>query len=145
MISVFSTLFPSGTTLLGLFEIIIALIIGWIIISIPAWITGKIVTGGRATFGEAMLATILGPIVYVLILVAADFLLGGLIGGLGYILGFILAFIAWIWVYKSTFRTSWFGGFAIAIICILVFIVLLLITGYLFGFFRPFAPLMQRL
>lgn len=145
MVFVFSTLFPGGITLLGLLEIAIALIIGWIIVSVPAWIAGKIVTSGRASFGEAMLATILGPIVYVVILVAADLFLGGLVGGLGYSLGFVLAFIAWIWVYKITFKTGWLGGFAIAILSILVFIVLLLVTGFLFGFFRPFSPIQQQI
>ena len=145
MISIFSTLFPSGVTLLGLFEVIVALIVVWVIVSIPAWIAGKIVTGGRASFGEAMVATVLGPIVYAIVLAVVDFLWKGLIGSGGYVVGLILGFIAWVWVYKATFRTGWLGGFAIAILAIIVFLVLLIIMGALFGFFHPFAPILQQL
>ena len=144
MISIFSTLFPSGVSLLGLLEVIVALIVGWVIVSIPAWIAGKVVTGGRATFGEAMVATVLGPIAYVVVFVVVDFFLGGLGAG-GYIVGVVLAFIAWVWVYKATFRTGWLGGLAIAILAIIVFVVLLIIMGALFGFFHPFAPVLQQL
>lgn len=145
MISVFSTLFPNGVTLLGLVEVVIALIVVWVIVSIPAWIAGKVVTGGRASFGEAMAATVLGPIAYVVVLVVVDFSLGGLIGGWGYVAGFVLAFLAWVWVYKATFRTGWLGGLAIAILAIIVLAVFLFIIGALFGFFHPFMPTLHQL
>jgi len=140
MISILSTLFPSGTTILTLLEIIVALIVIWILVSIPAYIGGKLVTKGKATFGEAMAATLLGPIVYVIVLLAVDFLLGGLLGSAGYIAGFILAFIAWIGVYKATFKTRWLGALAIAILAGIIFIILLVVLGFLFGFFLPFTP-----
>lgn len=92
MISVFSTLFPSGVTILDIVAIAVALFVVWIIVSIPAWIAGKAVTGGKATFGEAMLATLLGPIVYIIVLIAVDLLLGGLLGSTGYIVAFVLPF-----------------------------------------------------
>ena len=34
---------------------IIVLIIGWMIISIPLWLAAKVLTGGKATMGAAML------------------------------------------------------------------------------------------
>ena len=37
-------------------------------------------TGGQATFGDAMLATLVGPIVFVVVLVLVDFFLGPVIG-----------------------------------------------------------------
>ena len=140
MISILSTLIPSGTTILTVLEIVVALIVVWILVSIPAYIGGKVVTKGRATFGEAMAATLLGPIVYVIVLFAVDFLLGGLLGSWGYIAGLILAFIAWIGVYKATFKTGWLGALAIAILAAIVFIIVLFILGLLFGFFLPFTP-----
>ncbi len=36
---------------------IISLIILWIVVSIPVWLAGKAITGGKATFGDALLAT----------------------------------------------------------------------------------------
>jgi hypothetical protein len=131
MTSLLSSLFPSGISLLDILAIAVALFIAWIIVSIPAWIAGKLVTRGKATFGQAMLATLLGPIVYVIALVVLDLLLGGVFGSIGYIAAFVLAFVAWVWVYKSIFNTGWLGGLAIAILAIIVFIVLLIIIGIL--------------
>jgi hypothetical protein len=131
MISVLSSLFPSGVTLLEILAIAVALFVIWIIVSIPAWIAGKAVTKGKATFGQAMLATLLGPIVYIIALVVLELLLGGLFGSIGYIIAFVLAFVAWVWVYKATFKTGWLGGLAIAILAIIVFIALLIIIGIL--------------
>jgi len=131
MTSLLSSLFPSGVSLLDILAIAVALFIACIIVSIPAWIAGKLVTKGKATFGQAMLATLLGPIVYVIALVVLDLLLGSVFGSIGYLVAFVLAFIAWIWVYKSIFNTGWLGGLAIAILAIIVFIVLLIIIGIL--------------
>ncbi len=140
MLPILASLFPSGTDLLTLLEVIVALVILWITISIPAYIAGKVVAKENATFGKAMLATLLGPIVYVLVLVATDLILGGLLGTIGYVLGIILAFIAWIGVYKAMFKTGWLGAFAIAILALIVFIVMLLIIGFFLATFLPFVP-----
>ena len=53
---------------------IIVLIIGWMIISIPLWLAAKVLTGGKATMGEAMLGMLLGGIVFALVY-AGTFLL----------------------------------------------------------------------
>ena len=123
----------SGSSLLDLLIIVIALIVLWIIISIPAYIAGKIVTAGKSTFGEAMFATLFGPIVYAIVLVGVRFFLGAIIDGGAYILALILALIAWIGVYKSTFRTGWLGGIAIAILAAFIFLIISLIIAALFG------------
>jgi hypothetical protein len=139
MLPILASLFPNGIDLLTLLEVIIALIIVWIIVSIPAYIAGKVVAKENATFGKAMLATLLGPIVYVIILVASDFVLG-LLGTTGYVLGIALAFIAWIGVYKAMFKTGWLRAFAVAILALIVFVVMLLIIGFFLGTFLPFVP-----
>lgn len=59
---------------------IIGLAILWIVISIPAWVAGKTITGGKSTFGDAMVATLFGPIIYIVTLIAVDFFLEALIG-----------------------------------------------------------------
>jgi hypothetical protein len=138
----------SGSTLLDLLVIIIGLIILWIIVSIPAYIAGKIVTAGRSTFGEAMLATLFGPIVYGIVLVVVSFFLGAVIGSSGaYVLALILALIAWIGVYKSTFRTGWLGAMAIAILALIIFIIIALVIAALFGTAIPasFFPKFSRI
>lgn len=126
-----------NVTLLGLLETIVGLIILWIVVSIPVWLAGKAVTGGKATFGEAMLATLAGPVVYAITLIAVSYLLGTLIGSLAYVIALVLAFVAWIWVYKASFETSWLRGFAIAILAVILFIVIGFIIGLLFGFVIP--------
>jgi len=125
------------TDLFGLALLIVGLIILWIIVSIPAYLAGKFVTGGRSTFGEAMLATLFGPIVYAVTLFVVDFLLGAIIGTYAYVFALILAFIAWVWVFKASFRTGWLGGLAIAILSIIVFAILSIILGFLFRSIIP--------
>lgn len=137
MITIPNSIIPSEITLLNLLIIIISLVILWIIVSIPAYIAGKIVTNGKSTLGEAMAATLLGPIVYVIVLLGAGFFLGEIIGTGAYIWAYILAFVAWIGVYKSTFKTGWLGALAIAILAIIVFVVLGIIIGALFGLTMP--------
>jgi hypothetical protein len=137
MTLILDSVLPSGTTLLDLLIIIIGLVILWIIVSIPAYIAGKIVTAGKSTFGEAMLATLFGPIVYAIVLVGVSFFLGAIIGNGAYILALILALIAWVGVYKSTFRTGWLGAIAIGILAVIIFIILGIIIAALFGLTVP--------
>ena len=50
-----SNLIIGNLTLASLLATIVGLIILWIIVSIPVWLAGKAVTGGKATFGDAMI------------------------------------------------------------------------------------------
>lgn len=127
----------SQTDLVSLVVLIIGLIILWIIVSIPAYLAGKVVTSGRSTFGEAMLATLFGPIVYAVTLFVVDYFLGAIIGGSASVIALILAFIAWVWVFKASFKTGWLGGLGIAIISVIVFWILSIILGWLFGSITP--------
>lgn len=139
-----SNLIFGNITLTSLLVTIIGLIILWIIVSIPVWLAGKAVTGGKATFGEAMIATLFGPIVYAITVIIVDFFLGALIGSTAYIIALILAFIAWIWVYKASFKTGWLGGIAIAILAVIIFAVISIILGAIFGLVVP-APFFPRI
>ena len=130
-------------SLQDLLLILVGLIILWVIVSIPVYIAGKIVTSGESTLGDAMVATLFGPIVYALTLFAVDYFLGTLIGGGAYIWALVLAFIAWVWIFKASFKTTWLGALAIAILAILVFAVLSLIFGALLGIVVP-APFFPR-
>ena len=96
----------------GILYTIVGLIILWIIVSIPVWLAGKAVTGGKATFGDALLATLAGPIVYFVVV----FLVGYFLGSSALIFGYILALIAWIGVFKISFQTGWLRAILIAIL-----------------------------
>ena len=127
-----SNLIIGNMTLTSVLVTVIGLIILWIIVSIPVWLAGKAVTGGKATFGDAMIATLFGPIVYAVTLIIVDYFLVALIGSTAYIIALILALIAWIWVYKASFRTGWLGGIGIAILAWILFVVISIIFGALF-------------
>jgi hypothetical protein len=123
---------------------IISLVILWIVISIPVWLAGKAIAGSKATFGDALLATLAGPIVYALVTFLVDFFLSGLIGSVAIVFGYILALISWIWVFKASFQTGWLRAIAIAVLAWVMFIVLSIIVGVLFGVSYP-SPFFPRL
>lgn len=91
-------------TLPGLLVTLIGLIILWIVVSIPVWLAGKAVTGGKATFGDALLATLAGPIVYFIVSFLVGFFFSAIVGSVAFVFGYILALIAWIWVFKASFE-----------------------------------------
>ena len=76
---------------------IVSLVIMWAIISVPVWISAKILTSGRARFGRAMLVTAIGPIVYALVLIISTSFLSLAIGNRSPLIvsmGLVLAFLA---------------------------------------------------
>ncbi len=109
---------------------IIVLIVGWIIISIPLWLAAKVLTGGRATLGAAMLGTLLGIFVFAFIyfltyVVSSTFVSAGTAGAVALLVGF-LAFLA---LYKGLFNVGWIGALAIAILAVIFTAVIAVIIG----------------
>ena len=123
--------------LTDLLIVAVALVVIWIIASVPAYVAGKMVTGGNATFGEAMGATLGGVVVYGITAVGVAFFLGAIIGPTAIIWAAILGFIAFLGVYRAAFHTGWLGAFAIAVISIIVALIINLIFGALFGVSFP--------
>lgn len=122
---------------------IISLVIIWAIVSVPVWISAKILTSGRARFGRAMLVTAAGPIVYALVLVISTSFLSIAIGNRSPIIvsiGLVLAFLAWIYVFKRGFETGWLRGAGIALLAIIVFVMIGIIIGSVTHLFVPNAP-----
>jgi len=121
---------------------VISLLILWIIVSIPVWLAGKALTGGEASFGDALLATLAGPIVYAIVTFVIDFFLSAVIGSAAFVFGYILALIAWVWVYKASFGTGWLKAVLIALLAWVIFVVLSIVVGALFGvaYPAPFFP-----
>ena len=127
----------------GFLILLVALVILWAIVSLPVYIAAKAVTKGKATFGEAMWATLGGAIVYVIVLVGVSFFLGALIGHSAGVFAVLLAFIAWLAFYRSVFEVGWLGAIGIAIIAVIVTFIMSLILVALFGVSMPvpFHPL----
>jgi len=134
----FSVSFP------GILYTLIGLIVLWIVVSIPVWLAAKAATAGKASFGEAMLATLAGPVVYFIVSFLVALVLGAAIGSEALIFGYILALIAWIWVYKASFKTGWIQAILIAILAWVIFIVLSIIIGAIFGISYP-APFFPKI
>ncbi|MCW4009119.1 MAG: hypothetical protein NWF05_00660 [Candidatus Bathyarchaeota archaeon] len=135
--------FIGDLTLLNVLVLVVGLVILWVIVSIPVYIAGKIVTGGESTLGDAMGATLFGPTIYTATLLAMNLLLGSVVGSEGYIWALVLAFIAWVWVFKASFHTGWLSALSIAVLAILVFVVISLLFGALLGVMVP-APFFPR-
>lgn len=112
----------------------------WIIVSIPVYISAKIVTGGRAKFVQAIGATLLGPLTYVGVLFAITIALGSIAGAFATLPAVLLALVAWFWVYKASFKTGWLAAIGIAIIAVIVFIVAGFIISIAMIAIMPGAP-----
>ena len=125
------------TTLSGLLILIVALIILWIVISIPVYFAAKLITEGNAHFGEAMGATLLGAIVYFIVLFVVSFFLSALLGYAAVVLAFVLAVIAWLAVYKNAFNTGWIRALGIVVIAWAILFVMDVILIAIFGVSIP--------
>ena len=78
-------------TLIDLIVVLVALIVLWIIVSLPVYAAAKVVTSGKATLGEAMAATLGGAIVYVIIIaVGVDLFLSAVIGHFAGVIAFMV-------------------------------------------------------
>ncbi len=108
---------------------IIGLLILWVIVSIPVYIAAKLVVGNKASFGRAMLATLVGPIIFIIVLALGSLVSSNILGGSLEIIAIILAFLAWIWVFKAVFNTGWLHALGIAILSVIVTIVIVFVLS----------------
>ena len=118
----FSLPFPA--TITGILVFILVLIILWIIVSIPVYFAGKLLTSGKSTLGDAMLATLGGGLIYFLVFYGLAFVLGLFLGPIAIFLAFVLALLSWLAVYRASFDTSWLGALGIVVVAWLVLVVL---------------------
>lgn len=130
----------SGIEASAIIALIPTLIGLWIIVSIPVYISAKIVTGGRAKFVQAIGATLLGPLIYLGVLFATATTLGSIAGAIATLPAVLLALIAWFWIYKISFKTGWLAAIGIAILAVIVFIVASFIIGIAMIALMPEAP-----
>ena len=118
------------------FALLVLLLIVWIIVSIPVYISAKIFTGGRATILQSMLATLVGSILYVLMTVIISFFIDSAI------ISSLISFLFYLWVFKSIFNVGWMQAAGIAILAIVFTIIIqIILTGVLAIPFLPYPKL----
>jgi len=128
-------------TLSDWFFLIVALVVLWVIVSIPVYFAGKAVTGGKAEFGEAMGATLGGGLAYFIVYYGVLIFLEPLLGSSTALLALSLAFITWLAVYRASFDTGWIGALGIVTVGWLVLLILDFFLVQFFGVtFPDFIP-----
>jgi hypothetical protein len=136
-----ATLPSIPTTATGIFIYAIGLLILWVIISIPVYLAGKLITRGNSDFLDAMGATLGGGLAYFLVYFAVSYFLGAVIGDSATIFGVVIAVLFWIAIYKVAFRTTYIKAVAIVVLSWLILIVLDLVLVQTLGVRVPnFVP-----
>jgi hypothetical protein len=111
---------------------IVVLLIGWIILSIPLWLAAKVLTGGDATMGKAMLGMLLGGLVflfaYAVVYIFTDIFTSA---GVAMLVASIIGFLSFLGLYKVLFKVGWIIAFVIAILAVIFAVVMVFITGAL--------------
>ena len=123
--------FPSDP--LGILVYLVGLFILWIVASVPVYFSGKMIRGERATFGDAMRATLLGVIAYYIVFFVVALPLGAVIGPSASAIGLVLGFLAWLAVFWGSLITSWLGALGIVILAWLFLFVIVFILVTVFG------------
>jgi len=137
--STFAFTIPSSAE--GLLILAIGLVVLWIVVSIPVYVSGELITGGKADFGSAMGATLGGALAYVVVLWAGTFLLTPFLGAAALAISFLLALLVWLAVYRASFDTGWPQAVAIVFVGWVVLLVLDVTLTSLFGVsFPKFYP-----
>lgn len=133
---------PLPGTLGGVLFLVVALVVLWVLISIPVYFAGKAITLGKASFGDAMGATLGGGVAYFVVYYGAVFFLGALMGGSAAVFALLLAILVWLAVFRASFATGWIQAIGIAFLAwvILIAVDLFLVQAFGVGFprFYPF-------
>jgi hypothetical protein len=132
---------PIPSDLAGLLILAVGLLILWVIISIPVYFAGEAITGGKATFGDAMGATLGGGLAYFIVYYGVVFFVTPVLGPSATVFALILALIVWLAVYRASFDTGWVEAIGIVVVAWAILLVLDLILGRAFGIgFPDFFP-----
>jgi len=91
---------------------ILLLLAVWAVASIPVYISAKILTSGRSTLFQSMVATLLGSIVYIITLAVVHLILHS------FTASFLIAYVLYVWVFKSIFGVGWLKALGISILAI---------------------------
>jgi hypothetical protein len=130
--------FTIPSTLPGLFILAVGLLVLWVVVSIPVYISGELILGSqKASLGSAMGATLGGALAYVFVLYAGAFVLADLIGPSAVAIAFVLAIAAWLAVFRASFSTGWMAAIGIVAVGWIVLVVIDLVLTSVLGISLP--------
>lgn len=117
----------------------------WVIVSIPVWISAKILRAKQTKFTRAMLVTAVGPIVYGIVLYVSTRLLASIgrspVPSINTMVGIVIAFVAWIYVFKRAFQTGWIRALGISVAAVIIFVIVgILISSFIINQIIPHTP-----
>lgn len=119
--------------LVGLVVLIVGLVVAWIIASIPVYFAAKLITSGKAGLGQAMVATLLGTVVYAIVSFLFGVLLSPMLGSAAPAIATFAAFLVWVLVYKTSFSTRWLQAVGIAILASVIVYAFNAAIAYILG------------
>ena len=121
---------PMGLFLgLGIIGLILVFLVAWFVAAFPLYIAGRMISGRNATFGEALVAAAIGPLVTIFFFIVVSALLFPFMLGFAYIIGFIVAIGALSYIFGALFRTSTLGGFGIALISFIFTVIIFAVVS----------------
>ncbi|MCL4438051.1 MAG: hypothetical protein M1616_01615 [Candidatus Thermoplasmatota archaeon] len=106
---------------------LIALIIGLVIDGFAIKLAVSVVTGKNIHLSRGMFVSLVSIIIFAILFVIFSIFTP--------VVGFIVALLGMIYVIKNMVRTSWLGGFGIAIVAWIILVVIYAILSFLFGEF----------
>jgi len=104
------------STTMGFLNIIIALVVLWIVTSVPLYLASKVIIHNRSSFWYAMGGTFIGAIVFLLF--------GSLFGLTFPILGLFFGFIGILLVLISVYQIDLGRAFLLAFVTFIVYLIL---------------------
>ena len=121
--------------------LVLSLIGLWVITSLPVYISARSLTRNRVGFGQAMGATLLGPLAYASVFFISNIILNLTISDPSFmLLAFILSVLAWLATFKVIFRTGWLVTIGIVVLAIIVFVIGAVVLGFIFFTLMPDMP-----
>ena len=109
----------------------ITLIIGLIIDGFAIKLSVSLVTGKKIHLSRGMLVSLVSIIIFAMLFVIFSLFTP--------VVGFIVALLGMIYVIKNMVRTTWLGGFGIAIVAWIILVVMYAIIFFVFGQFAALS------
>ncbi|MEM0157389.1 MAG: hypothetical protein QXN26_04915 [Thermoplasmataceae archaeon] len=111
-------------------DLVVVLVIAWIIASFPIYVAGKLISGKDTTFGSAMIAALIGPAVTLFFFIVVTVVLSPFLLGFAAVIGAIFAIFALSYLFGALFRTHLIGGFAIAVLSLVITFIVFAIVSF---------------
>ena len=105
---------------MDLYALLIQIVVGTIILAPVLWLAGRALVGKeKAKFFDAIWIILLGTVI------------GAVVGTFGGLLAAVIMFIVWLALIKHFFDCGWLMAFAIAIIAVIIFTVIVAVLAML--------------